>query len=327
LQKVWASPVQEDIAAGDRGRHGIGPRLDAVGKDGMLGAVESLSPLDPQGPAADPLDPGAHLHQAVGDIDDLGLARGVLDQRLAAGKHGGHQGIMGRANRDLGKRNAVAGQAPGGFGDHVAAFELDFGSERLERGEMQIDGARADGATARQRDLRPAAARQQGRQHPEARPHARHHLVGRRGVDDVRCGEPEGLAVAGALARLLAGDGDVNPVIAQNAGKHVDVGEARNIVQRQGLAGEKAGNHQRQRSVLGATDRNGAAQALAADNADAVHGFPSLATGRRSVVCYRRPARLRIGLGGARLLVLTSEASGEVPPAPRAKALCDQLAP
>jgi hypothetical protein len=47
LQKVWASPVQEYIAGGDRGRHGIGPGLDAVGKDSMLDAVESLSPLDP----------------------------------------------------------------------------------------------------------------------------------------------------------------------------------------------------------------------------------------------------------------------------------------
>ena len=125
--------------------------------------------------------------------------------------------------------------------------------------------------------LRPAAARQQGRQHPEARPHARHHLVRRGGVDDLRRGEPEGLAVARALARPLAGDGHVDAVIAQNAGKEVDVGKTRNVVKRQRLAGEKAGNHQGQRSVLGATDRYGAVQALAADNADAVHGCYSLA--------------------------------------------------
>ena len=43
-------------------------------------------------------------------------------------------------------------------------------------------------------------------------------------------------------------------------------------MQRQRLAGEKAGDHQRQRSVLGAADGYGAGQALAADNADAVHG-------------------------------------------------------
>ena len=120
--------------------------------------------------------------------------------------------------------------------------------------------------------LRPAAARDERREHPEARPHARHHLVGRGGVDDLRRGEPEGLAVAGALARPLAGDGHVDAVIAENAGKQIHVGEPRNVVQGQRLAGEKAGDHQRQRSVLGATDGYGAGQALAADNADAVHG-------------------------------------------------------
>ena len=139
---------------------------------------------------------------------------------------------------------------------------------------MQIDGPRADGAAARQRDLRPAATRHQRREHPEARPHARHHLVGRGGVDDLGRGQPEGLAVAGALSRPLAGDGHIDAVIAENAGKQIDVGKARHVVQRQRLAGQKAGNHQRQCSVLGATDGYGAGQPLATDNADAVH-YPS----------------------------------------------------
>jgi len=181
------------------------------GKDGMLGAVEGLSPLDPQRRAADPLDPRAHPDETVGEIDDLRLARGILDQAFAAGQHRRHQGIMGGAHRDLGERNLVAGQASGRPRDDIAALELDLGAKRLERGQVHIDRARANGTTARQRDLRPAAARQQGRQHPEACPHARHHLVRRRGVDDLRRGEPEGLAVARALARPLAGDGTSTP--------------------------------------------------------------------------------------------------------------------
>ena len=84
-------------------------------------------------------------------------------------------------------------------------------------------------------------------------------------------GEPEGLAVAAALARPLAGDGHIDAVIAENAGQQIDVGKPRHVVQRQRLAGEKAGDHQRQRSVLGATDGYGAGQTLAADNADTVH--------------------------------------------------------
>ncbi len=178
---------------------------------------------------------------------------------------------MRGADRDLGERHLVAGEAARRARDDIAALELDLGPERLERLQMQIDGTRADGAAAGQRNLGPAAPRDQRREHPEARPHARHHLVRRRGVDDLGRREPERLAVARALAGPLAGDGHVDAVIAQNAGKQIDVGEPRNIVQRQRLAGEKAGNHQRQCSVLGATDGYGAGQTLAADNADTVH--------------------------------------------------------
>ena len=156
--------------------------------------------------------------ETVGEIDDLGLARGVLDQALAAGQHRRHQGVVGGADRDLGERDAGCRSSPlRRPGDDIAAFELDLGAERLERGQMQIDGPRADGAAAGQRHLRLAAAGEQRRQHPEARPHARHHLVRRGGVDDLGRGEPEGLAVARALAGPLAGDGHVDAVIAENA--------------------------------------------------------------------------------------------------------------
>ena len=91
-------------------------------------------------------------------------------------------------------------------------------------------------------------------------------------VSTISGGDPEGLAVARALTRPLAGDGDIDSVIAKDTGEQIDVGKPRNVVERQRLAGEKARNHQRQRSVLGTADRDGALQALAADNADTVHG-------------------------------------------------------
>ena len=131
LQKVGAGPVQQDVAAGDGGSHGVGSGLDAVGKHGMLGAVQGLAPLDPQRRAADPLDPRAHPDETGGEIGDLGLARGALDQALAAGEHRRHQRVMGRADRDLGERHLVAGQAPRRPRNDIAAFELDLGAERL----------------------------------------------------------------------------------------------------------------------------------------------------------------------------------------------------
>ena len=179
----------------------------------------------------------------MGEIGDFGLARRVLDQALAAGKHRGHERVVGCADRDLRQFDATAGQTARGARIDVAAVEIDLGAERFQRGEVKIDGARSDRAAAGQRNARLAAACNQRREHPEARPHARHHLVGRGGIDDLRGGEAERLAVARALVRPLAGDGDVDAVIAENAGKQVHVGKTRHVVQSERLAREKARDH------------------------------------------------------------------------------------
>ena len=122
-----------------------------------------------------------------------------------------------------------------------------------------------------------------------------------------------------ALAGPLAGDGHVDAVIAENAGKQIDVGKPRHVMQGQRLAGEKAGDHQRQRSVLGATDGYGAGQTLAADNADAVQRpsprrplFPqqqtSLGSVGTSANCHGRGEILR---RGERIAFATADAKGE----------------
>ena len=134
----------------------------------------------------------AHLVQAVGDVDDLRLARGVLDHRGAVGERCRHQCGMGAADGDLGKGDLAAAQALFGARDHVAAFDLDLGAELLERHDQQIDRPRADGAAARHRHLGLAHARKQRRHDPEARTHFRDQLVRRGGVDDVLCGNMDG---------------------------------------------------------------------------------------------------------------------------------------
>jgi hypothetical protein len=60
-------------------------------------------------------------------------------------------------------------------------------------------------------------------------------------------------------------------VIAQDAGKQINVGEPRDVVKRQRLARKEARNHQGQRGVFGATDGYGAGQALTTDNPDLLH--------------------------------------------------------
>ena len=79
-----------------------------------------------------------------------------------------------------------------------------FGAEPLQRHDEQVDRPRADGAAAGQRHARLAHAREQRRDHPEARPHLGDEIVGRGGVDDVGGGDVQRLAVIGGLAGALA---------------------------------------------------------------------------------------------------------------------------
>ena len=59
----------------------------------------------------------------------------------------------------------------------------------------------------------------------------------------------------------------------------IDVGEARQVFQRQRLVGEQRGDHQRQRRVLGAGNRNHAVELSPAANLNAIHS-PVLPTPR-----------------------------------------------
>jgi len=60
-------------------------------------------------------------------------------------------------------------------------------------------------------------------------------------------------------------------VIAEDALQLRDVGEPRHVVEDQRLLGQEACYHQRQRGVLGAGDRDGAIELVAADDTNAIH--------------------------------------------------------
>ena len=77
-----------------------------------------------------------------------------------------------------------------------------------------------------------------------------------RDADDV-----DGVAVLLALARPLAGHHHVDAVVGQDALQQADVGEPRHVVEDQRLIGQQARDHQRQRGVLRARDRDRAVQA------------------------------------------------------------------
>ncbi len=242
----------------------------------MHGAFETVGALDAQRRGADAFDLGAHLDEAFGDIADLGLAGGVLDDGLAARQGGGEEHVVGGADGHLGEHDAAAAQGAAlGLGEHVAGLDLDLGAELLEAHQMQVDGTRADGAAAGQRHLGLAAAGEQRTEHPEAGPHAADHFIGRHRIDDVARREVERLADVLGRSGTFAVDGEVDAVIAQDPGEQIDVGEIGDVLQRQPVRGQQAGDHQGQGGVLGAGDRNGTVEPLAAGDLDAIHaGVP-----------------------------------------------------
>ena len=78
------------------------------------------------------------------------------------------------------------------------------------------------------------------------------------------------------VARALALHHDVDAVIGEDVLQESDVGETRHVFQHQRIVGEQARDHQRQRRVLRAGNRNRAVKRLAADDANTVHGIPRL---------------------------------------------------
>jgi hypothetical protein len=89
------------VAAADGARDQKGSRFDAVGIDAMLGAVQLVHALHPDGRGARALDIRAHGHQQSGQVDHLRLARAILHQRIALGKNSRHEQVFRAGHGDL----------------------------------------------------------------------------------------------------------------------------------------------------------------------------------------------------------------------------------
>jgi hypothetical protein len=142
----------------------------------------------------------------------------------------------------------------------------------LERHQEEIDRARADGAAAGQRDPGLAHARQERPDHPEARPHLRHEVVGRGGVDDVGGGgsvDASGRFPSLSPMRLPATECRRRDWRMRSS--CLTSARRGHIGQRQRLVGTGATRSSAAGRVLGAGNRDHAIEALAAGDADTVH--------------------------------------------------------
>ena len=147
-----------------RGQH-IGAKFNAVGDNGVSRAVQTVDSLDDNLGCAVAFDLRAHFAQAVGQIDDFGLAGRIPNDGGALCKGRGHQDILGRANRCKGQLDLVALQATWRLGVQIAVFQLDLGAQLLKAVDVQVHRTGANGATAGQRHHRMAQTCQHRPQH------------------------------------------------------------------------------------------------------------------------------------------------------------------
>ncbi len=281
--------AQQHIAAGHGGRHRIGAGLDAVGQHFMRRAVQLRHALDLEAIGADAINPGAHRDEAFGDIGDLGLHRGILDHRRAAGERCRHHDGVRRPNRHFRQVHEIADEAAARRPGHdIALVDVDLGPQFLEAVEEEIDRPRADGAAARQRHAGIALARQQRPDDPKAGAHHRDEFVGRGGVGDL--GGMEGHALAGALVVTAAPTvhGDVDAMVLEDALELLDIGKTRHVLEDERLAREDGSDHQRQRRVLGARNGDLTVEVIAADETNTIHSLPRFSGPSARRACARR---------------------------------------
>src|SRR6266511_1441209 len=141
--------LDRHVAARDGGAADEAPDFDVVGADAPLAASELTDTLDPQLVRADAADSSAARVEEAAQVLHVRLARGIRDHRLAAGKRGGH-------DRVLGARHARLVEVHRGPGEPVRAhvepaLEVDLRAELGERVDVDVEPPTADRIASGQR--------------------------------------------------------------------------------------------------------------------------------------------------------------------------------
>ena len=98
LEVACVGVIDGDIPLGDRRHRRPGASDDAVGDGRVLDGVQALNPLHSQGGTTGASDVRTHSGEHLAQVDDFGLAGGVVDDGDTLGQHGSHQQILGCAD-------------------------------------------------------------------------------------------------------------------------------------------------------------------------------------------------------------------------------------
>src|SRR5271157_412525 len=254
-----------EIASGHGGGEDESARLNAVGNDAVLGALQMADSFDANGGRAGAFDAGSHLVEQGGEVGDFRLAGAVLENGFTFRESGGHQQVFGASDGDSVEHDLGALEALGA-GFDVAVFLRDPDPELLESFDVQINGTSADGASSGKRDAGAAAAGDQRSEHERGGAHGLDQFV--RSFRGSKVGAVDGGAVLGASVAEF----DFGAHGGQQIARGLNVADLRNVFEDDGLIGEQGCGHAGKGSVFGAADADGAEQRLSAADDELVHG-------------------------------------------------------
>ena len=114
-------------------------------------AGQRLDALDDEAPVGTQRDVGAHPLEEQGQLHDLGLGGGVVDDRATLGEHGRQQHGLGGAHRRVGQRDPRAPQPAGHARRDALRLHLHLGAHLLEGADVEVDRAAPDAVAADER--------------------------------------------------------------------------------------------------------------------------------------------------------------------------------
>ena len=145
--------------------------FDAVRDCNACARAERFYALDGEGSRAAALDFCAHACEEVDEVVDFGFEGGVLQYAHAFGECRRHEHVdrcTDAGNREV---EVAAGEPAFAGGFDVTVRDVDLGAERFEALEVQVNGARAPGASAGERYAAASEAGDERAEHVEARAH------------------------------------------------------------------------------------------------------------------------------------------------------------
>ena len=111
LHVLGATILDHHLPPGQAGSGQEGSRDQPVGDHPVGSRVKGVDPFNLDARRSRPLDACSHGVQEVGEIADLGLASGILDDGRALGQGGRHDHVVGAGVARILEDHAVADEA------------------------------------------------------------------------------------------------------------------------------------------------------------------------------------------------------------------------